>query len=204
MSKRRPTAGLPLPVALTLATLGGLLFGGLTQLGQSALPESLHSLANSAAPWVLTAFGFALLSRARWAAALSGTLTLAGHEVGYIAVAAMRDLPSASTTVAFWLTAAVIIGPLVGWAAYFLRVHDPQWGGVGGGLVAGIVSGEGLVSFLTVRDTTTPGYWVTQMTVGALLLALISRRSHWAWALTGFAVGIAGLLATRSVPAFGS
>jgi hypothetical protein len=78
-----------------------------------------------------------------------------------------------------------------------------MWGGLGGGLVAGIVSGEGLVSYLTVRDTTTPGYWVIQMAVGLIAMTVVGRRSRWTATVAGFAIGVAGLLASRSVPVFG-
>ena len=202
----RPTGGHGLPhlVAVTLSAVGGLVFGGLTQLGQTYLPDWLHSLANSGAPWVLIAFASAQLSRAMWVACLSGTLALAGLEIGYVVMAAMRNFGSASTTVTFWLTAAVVFGPLAGLAAYFVRTRQVPWGALGGGLVAGIVTGEGLASYVTIRDTTTPAYWVGQMIFGVVLLALVGRRTSFGWAVAAFTIGVAGLLATRYVPMFGA
>jgi hypothetical protein len=192
------------PVALALSAMGGATFGGLTQLGQSFLPDWLRSVANSAAPWVVLAFGFALLSRALWAACASGFLTLASLELGYVAMAAVRGYPSAVTTVSFWLLAAVVFGPPVGLGAYLLRIRAARWGAAGGGLLAGIVSGEGLSSYLRVRDTTTPGYWVAEMLVGLALLGLVCRRAGVGWAVVGFVVGVGCLLATGFVSVFGA
>lgn len=196
--------GPAVPVALALSALGGVTFGGLTQLGQSLLPDWLHSLANSAAPWVVLAFLFALLSRVMWAACASGFLTLAGLELGYVAMAAIRGYPSAVTTVSFWLVAAVVFGPPVGLGAYLLRIRAEGWGAAGGGLLAGIVSGEGLSSYLRVRDTTTPGYWVAEMLVGLGLLALVCRRAGVLWAIVGFVVGLGCLLSTGYISMFGA
>lgn len=66
---------------------------------------------------MLIAFGLALLARAPWVAAVCGLLALAGLEIGYVVMAALRDFASSSTTVTFWLTAAVVFGPPVGLAA---------------------------------------------------------------------------------------
>jgi hypothetical protein len=131
-------------------------------------------------------------------------LTLAAAEIGYVVVAATKGFTSASTTVTFWPIAAICFGAPVGLAAYSLRAGDAPWGAVGGGLVAGIVSGEGLASYLTVRDTTNAGYWIAQMIVGLVILTLVGRRTGYVWALAAFAVGVGVLLATRSVPVFGS
>ena len=195
--------GLRFPSALAVAAGGGLALGGLTQVGQSFLPSWLSSLANSGAPWVLIAFGLAFFSRTAWAAAVAGAVALAGLEIGYVIVAALRDFPSALTTVIFWLVAAVAFGPPAGLGAYFLRVRKAPWDALGGGLLAGIVAGEGLVAFLTVRDTTSPGYWIAQL-VGAVLAVLVGRRTGSAWVLGAFLVGVAALGATRFVPVLGA
>ena len=198
------SGGLPPGAALAASAAGGFVVGGLTQLGQTHLPDALHPLANSGAPWVLIAFGLALLARTVWVACLCGALALVGLEMGYVVIAAMRGFPSAPSTVAFWLTAGVVFGPLAGMAGYYLRARRATLGAVGGGLVAGIVSGEGLAAYLTVRDTSEPAYWIGQMAVGAIVLALVVRRTGSLWATVAFAVGVAGLLATRHVPMFGS
>jgi hypothetical protein len=180
----------------------GLLFGALTELGQTYLPEWLHSLANSGSPWVLLAVGLALLTRTPRSAAVAGFLALAGLEIGYVAMADARHFPSAPTTVTFWLLAAAVFGPLAGLVAHSLRARTAPWNAVGGGLLAGIVSGEGLAAYLSVRDTTSPGYWVAQMAVGMAIVVIVGRRSVFGWALAAFAVGIAALLATRLVLVF--
>jgi hypothetical protein len=195
-------AGLAPMASSATAAVVGLLFGALTELGQTYLPEWLHSLTNSAAPWLTIAVGAALVCRTPRSAAVAGMLALAGLEIGYVALGELRHFPSASTTVAFWLLAAVVFGPLAGLIAYSLRAGQAPWNAIGGGLLAGIVSGEGLAAYLTVRDTTSPGYWIAQMTVGMAGLAIVGRRSPIGWALVAFTVGVAGLLATRHVQIF--
>jgi hypothetical protein len=180
----------------------GLLFGALTELGQTYLPEWLHSLANSGSPWVLLAVGLALPSRTRRSAAVAGSLALAGLEIGYVALADVRHFPSAPTTVTFWLLAAAVFGPLAGLVAYSLRARTAPWNALGGGLLAGILSGEGLAAYLSVRDTTSPGYWVAQTAVGMVIVVIVGRRSVFGWALAAFALGVAALLATRLLPVF--
>jgi hypothetical protein len=184
--------------ALAVSAVVGLALGGLTQLGQSRLPEALHPLANSAAPWVLVAFAVAMLGRTARVAGACAVLSLAASEIGYMAVAASSGFASAPTTVVFWLCAALFFGPLVGLAAYLWRVGETPWGGLGAGLVAGIVSGEGLAAYLTVRGTTSGGYWIVQMLVGLALLTVVGRRARFGWAVAAFAVGVGLLLATRS------
>lgn len=92
-----------------------------------------------------------------------GVLCFAGLESGYVFVAALRGFASSWTSVAFWLAAAAVFGPLAGLTSQALRAGRRPWNALGGGLVAGIVSGEGLVAYLTVRDTTNPDYWIGQM-----------------------------------------
>jgi hypothetical protein len=193
-------AGRAAPVGIAIAAVAGLLFGGLTELGQTYLPDWLLGLTNSGAPWVLIAVGLTLLNRTPWTAVIAGTLALAGLEIGYVTLAELRHFPSAWTTVAFWLLAAAVFGPIAGLTAHFLRSGRREpWNAVGGGLVAGIVSGEGLAAYLTVRDTTSPAYWIVQMVVGVFLLAVVVRRSAFTWAVCAFIIGVVGILATRSV-----
>lgn len=192
-------AGLgPIASCLTAAVVG-LVFGALTELGQAYLPAWLHSLTNSAAPWVLIAVGAALVCRTPRSAAVAGLLALAGLEIGYVVLGELRHFPSASTTVAFWLLAAAVFGPIAGLIAHSVRAGRTPWNAIGGGLLAGIVSGEGLGAYLSVRDTTSPGYWIAQVAVGIVGLVIVGRRSPFGWALPAFVIGVAGLLATRLV-----
>lgn len=200
----RAGRGLRFPSALAVAAGGGLVLGGLTQVGQSSLPSWLSSLANSGAPWVPVAFGLALSAGPLGRPPLPGRWHWPGLEIGYVIVAALRNFPSASTAVIFWLVAAVAFGPPAGLGAYFLRVRKAPWDALGGGLLAGIVAGEGLVAFLKVRDTTSPGYWIAQLVVGAVLAVLVGRWTGSAWVLGAFLVGVAALGATRFVPGLGT
>jgi hypothetical protein len=54
------------------------------------MPEELHPLVNSAAPWVLVAFAVALLGRTARVAGVCAVLLLAASEIGYVTLAATR------------------------------------------------------------------------------------------------------------------
>lgn len=186
------------------AVLIGLVLGGLTQLSQTYLPDFWRSISNSGAPWVLITFAAAMAARSATVAALHGWLTLTCLELGYVVVASWRGFPSSATTVSFWLIVALVLGPPTGLAGYLLRTGAAPWAGLAGGLTAGIVSGEGLASYETVRATTNPEYWIGQMIVGVVLLLVVARRTGLAAASAGFLVGVAALLMTRHLPVFGA
>jgi hypothetical protein len=203
LERDNPATGLPALAALAASLVVGLVLGALTQVGQTWLSDAVRSLANSGAPWVLVAFLLGLPASSARAAGLCGAICLGALELGYVVTAAVRGFPSSSTTVAFWLTAAVLFGPVAGLAGYGVRARLRPWGAVGGGVVSGIVSGEALVSYTTVRDTTSPGYWVGQALLGAVLVTVVGRRAGYMWALVGYLVGAFTLVATRLLPGIG-
>jgi Family of unknown function (DUF6518) len=99
--------------------------GALTDLGQAWLPQSSASLANSGASWAAVAFVLALFATGTGRAVLWGLLGLAGLAGGYYLTAISRHVPESPASIRFWMLAAVIIGPLLGLAASWVRRGSP-------------------------------------------------------------------------------
>ena len=98
-----------------------LALGALTALGQQYLPDQLRSLAKGAGSWSLAAFLLALRARRPGSAAACAALALVGLVAGYYATNELRGYPASLTYVAFWTSAAVLVGPVLGLAASWLR-----------------------------------------------------------------------------------
>jgi hypothetical protein len=137
----RPTTAL---VPLLLAVTGGLLVGFLTSVLQGVLPDRWNSLANSGAVWTVVAFTLALpAAREVWAPVAAGTLALLGEVGGYYAIALpLRDVASAPSERVLWTCAALVIGPLAGLAARWVRRGTPTERTVAVLGLCGVASGE--------------------------------------------------------------
>lgn len=191
-----PTARRGLPGAVGAAVLVGLLVGAFTAYGQGWLGDSFGSLVNSAGPWSVAAFLVARGARTPWAGALAAAITLALCEVGYVVANNIRDVPSSSSTVAFWVTAAVLAGPPLGVAAVWSRLGRPVRAAAGYGVVAGVLVGEGAYGLARLTDTTSSGYWVAEIVVGmagviALVVVPSVRGRDWRALGAGLAVATA-------------
>jgi hypothetical protein len=116
----RASVGYPLALMMIVLAIGTAL-GVLKAYVQAWLPESLGSLANSSGTWCLVAVLLALLATIQMMAALFGALTLGALLVGYVLGSALRSNHSSTGFIAFWLLAAIVIGPLLGIAAYRVR-----------------------------------------------------------------------------------
>jgi hypothetical protein len=151
--------------------------GALTDLGQAWLPQSSASLANSGASWAAVAFVLALFATGIGRAALWGLLGLAGLVGGYYLAAISRHVPESPSSIRFWMLAAVIIGPLLGVAASWVRRGSPVTAALGAGAVAGLLGGESVYGLTMIAGSTSSLYWTVQLTVAiALLIALDAWR----------------------------
>ncbi|MER7082987.1 hypothetical protein SAMN02982929_01997 [Saccharopolyspora kobensis] len=180
--------------ALAVAVAAGLALGALTAFGQQWLPESLAPLANSASSWALTAFLVALLATRDGVAAASGSFVLVCMLIGYVVANQLRGYPSSSGLLIFWGAAAVVVGPLLGLGAHWLRHRRGARAALGGGGISGVLIGEGVYGLRYIADTTPPSYWWGQIAVGLLLLAAVS-----AWRLRPWRTTALGALTTASV-----
>jgi hypothetical protein len=186
-----------------LATVIGLALGALTDIGQSRLPWYAGSLANSAGSWVLATFLVALGgSRIRQSIGRGG-LCLVGLNIGFYLTAAARGIPLSASSVVFWVTAALIFGPIVGLAAGWVRHGGAIFAGTGAGILAGFLAGESIYALRYLSQSTTPGYWESQLLVAAALgVVLAWRRSRWPVALFASALActvVAGVVCALEV-----
>jgi hypothetical protein len=155
----------------------GLVVGGLTAYAQGWLSDDVGSLANSAGPWALAAFAVALTAGSTTQAAASGWLVLTSCEVGYAICTELRGDSNSTRTVMFWLCAALIAGPLLGIAAQWARTDRAEQRGLGIGVIAGVLCGEGVYGLTTVSETTSNAYWTIEIVIGLALLA----AATWRW-----------------------
>ena len=166
-----------LAVGLTVAVVVGLAVGALTAYGQGWLSDSTSSLANSAGPWSLAAFVVARYNRRLLPAVVAAVLVLACCEFGYVIANRIRDVPSATSTVVFWLTAAVLAGPPLGVAAAWSTRRDLRRQ-LGFGVVGGVLIGEGWYGWTTVADTTDWRYWAVELVISVAIVVAVAWRSR--------------------------
>jgi hypothetical protein len=151
--------------------------GALTDLGQQWLPQSSASLANSGASWAAVAFVLALLAASTFRAMVWGLLGLAGLVGGYYLTAISRHVPESPRSIQFWMLAAVIIGPLLGVAASWVRRGSPVTAALGAGAAAGLLGGESVYGLTAIASSTSSLYWTIQLAVAiALLIGLDAWR----------------------------
>lgn len=179
----------------------GLAIGGLTAFAQGWLPAQMGPLANSAGSWVLVAFLLALLGRRPGVAAACAALAMVSLVVGYYAVNELRGFPSSTRAILFWAVAAVLVGPVLGLAAYWLRAGNATRAALGVGVPVGVLVGEGVYGLSYISATTYPPYWRFEIACGVSLLVVVSARRLrlpgpiMVAALVAAAVGVASLLA---------
>lgn len=167
---------------MAVAVAVGFVVGSLTAYAQGWLGSSTSSLANSAGPWALAAFLVARHCRRLPQAIAASTAALVCAELGYAAATEVRGGSNATATVLFWLTAALLAGPPVGVAAaWSTRSGLPR--GVGFGVIAGVLIGEGVYGWTTIADTTDWRYWAAEIIVGVAVVVVpavqaIDARQH--------------------------
>lgn len=183
--------------AFALSVTAALLLGVLTAYAQGWLPDEFRSLANSAGAWALVAFLLALLSPGASIAAASGAASLGALLLGYVVGSAAQHATSATSVVAFWGLAALVAGPLLGLSAHWVRSRAPALSGLGVGVIAGVLIGEGVYGLTYIADTTYPPYWVVEAVVGvAFLVAFAIRRPR---RMKDTAISVLSMVATAAL-----
>lgn len=162
--------------ASLIVGLAGFGLGVLTAYAQLWLPEEVGSLANSSGTWCLLAVALALLARSQRAASAFGVLALGTLLIGYVSGAALRDIPSSRSLIAFWGLAALVVGPFLGLAAHWIKTEKPVYNAVGAGGICGLLIGEGVYGLVEIADSTYPPYWWAEILVGVGLLVWASAR----------------------------
>jgi hypothetical protein len=160
---------LGLAVRLALAAIVGLVAGAITEGLVLRVSYSLLPLTNTAAPWVLIAFGAALVGRRLDEAVALSVVALLGLVFGFYLAQATRGWAVSGHQVGFWFLASFVAGPLVGWAADRLRRGGLLAGGVGAGIVGGILVGEAVHGIRDLTYSSPHPYWRVQLVLGVVL-----------------------------------
>jgi hypothetical protein len=175
--------------AVLVGLIAGLVVGALTSPLQGWLSDSASSLANSAGTWSLVAFLAARRSHEMMVGALVAAVTLAMCEVGYVLATEVRGGSNATSTVMFWIAAAVLAGPPIGVAATWTRQSHPPRRGAGFGVINGVLVGEGIYGLTKIRDTTDWRYWTVEIAVAAGIAAWLAWRDR-SVAAIGSCIGV--------------
>jgi hypothetical protein len=157
--------------AVLVGLIAGLVAGALTSPLQGWLSDSASSLANSAGTWSLVAFLAARRSHEMMVGALVAATTLAMCEIGYVLATEVRGGSNATSTVMFWIAAAVLAGPPIGVAATWTLQSHPPRRGAGFGVITGVLVGEGIYGLTKIRDTTDWRYWTVEIAAAAGIVA---------------------------------
>jgi hypothetical protein len=165
-------------VGLASAVVVGLAVGALTAYGQGWLSDSTASFSNSAGPWSLAAFLVARYNRHVPVGVIAAMATLACCEFGYAIATVIRGNSNSTSTIVFWLTAAVLAGPPLGVAGAWSSGRGLRRT-VGFAVIGGVLMGEGLFGWTTIADTTDWRYWAVELLIGAAIATAAAMRSQY-------------------------
>lgn len=137
-----PKAGRAVWAALgALAALViGLAIGAVTEW----FPSDVIAASTSGGPWVLVSFLVALTAAGIASATARGLACMAGLASGYYAAGTFHTIPPASDMARFWIPVALLIGPLTGLAAGWIRSGAPLLAQIAAGGVPGVLIGESI------------------------------------------------------------
>lgn len=174
-----PAPRVRVPHARPAARVGLVLFaalalGGATSFGQTFLPAEAASLANSVSGWTLPTVLLVLATSRSYAeGAVAGAVSFVALTVGYAVISTLRGFPFDPAT---WAIIGLLAGPVVGAATHSLRRSSTSTT-VGGGVLAGILIGEGAYGLTVIADSTSPVFWWAMIAIGcAFLVAVAALR----------------------------
>lgn len=159
---------------LAFVGVAGLLLGALTSFGQTWLPDEARSIANSAGTWSLLAMALASVASSRWRAAMAGAEALIALVAGYFIASVVRDFAVARSVVTFWMVCAVLVGPVLGLGALWIRSGRAILAAMSAGSIAGVLIGEGVYGLRFIADTTYPPFWWAEVVAGIALLGAVA------------------------------
>ena len=145
-------AGQAVRVALGVmaALVIGLAAGAVTQW----FPSPVIPASTSGGPWVLVSFLVALTAAGIASATARGLACMVGLVTGYYGVAALHGFPVSSSTASFWVPVALLIGPLTGLAAGWVRSGPPLLAQIAaGGVPNAIMTPNSRVRSATAMNT---------------------------------------------------
>ncbi len=148
--------------------------GALTPYGEVHLPSSISAAANSSGPWAIIAFASVYVSRIRGlGAAALGAASLVVMNLFFFVSFEHRVGHYLHSHIEFWIAIAILVGPLVGLCASWLRSGHPVLREVGVAAPASILIGEGIFMLERLPGVST-AYAVASVVVGAALFVLLA------------------------------
>jgi hypothetical protein len=205
----RVTTSTTTPGTRSLRTLGAVAFvvavsafaGILTPIGEQYLPRSIAAMANSSGSWTLITFAAIYLSGLRGArAALMGAASfLVMNACFYLVFNLWGEYPR--HYLAFWIGIAMVIGPIVGLCASWLRADGPLRRAAAVAAPSAVLIGEGIYMVLVLPQTTL--YGVTSVVVGIAIFAGLAAVRLRTLATIAVSAGMCALAALLFLAVYG-
>jgi hypothetical protein len=164
--------------AVLIVLVTAAITGGLTSLGQQYLPDELRSLANASGTWFAVVMAALVVARPRPVLAIIlGVLGLIVMNEAYGVVSRWRGFYYGGGLSSMWNQIALLVGPVAGIAATWLRSPRPILVAVGASAPAAVLIGEGLFGLTVVSDTTSPVFWIIELAVriGVVVVTSVTR-----------------------------
>lgn len=159
--------------AFAFVLAAAVITGALTPFGMIHLPSSLHAVANSSAPWAMVAFATVFFVRARgFRAAVLGLCSFVAMDVAFWVVYEARIGHYPNHYLAFWVGIAIVVGPLVGLCASWLRSKAILMRALGVAAPSSILIGEGAYMLARLPGESTL-YAVGCVFAGVILCAVL-------------------------------
>jgi hypothetical protein len=163
--------------AVLVVLISTAVWGGLTSFGQEYLPDELRSLANASGPWFSVVMASIVVARPRLGLAIIlGALGLIAMNEAYGVVSRWRGFPYGGGLTSIWSLIAVVVGPVAGIAATWLRSSRPVLVALGAAAPAAVFTGESLYGLTAISDTTSPVVWSIELAAGIALVVVAAIR----------------------------
>lgn len=161
--------------------VAGLVWGLLTSLGQTCLPEPLVQLTNCYSVWLIIAYFVGYLSVTGGLAAVAGLLSVLAADVGfYVGMWAQFGIIGSWTGDTYYMIGALMFGPLLGLGGYLFKTRS-RWATYGVALMASLFFSEAFYR-LGKTDMVAAGFsdgWYVFLVLGVgFLLATLPRTRH--------------------------
>jgi hypothetical protein len=161
--------------AVAMALAASALTGILTPFGEQLLPHAIRSMANSSGPWALIAFAAIYITGLRgWRAALLGAASFVTMDLSFYVVFESLGLFYPLHFLAFWMLVAIVIGPIVGLSAAWLRSPVPNFRAIAVSAAPAVLAGEGVFMLVRLPGESTV-YAMASLVVGIALFGILSR-----------------------------
>jgi hypothetical protein len=161
-------------VAVALVVGAAILAGILSAVGDHQLPRSLNAAANSSAPWAMVAFASVYLTgRTRMFAAVLGAVSFVVMDLCFFVAFDLGGGYYPHHYLAFWLGIAILIGPLIGLCASWLRSPEPWLREIAVASPAAILVGEGIFMLVWLPGMSF-AYSVASVAVGIVAFAVLA------------------------------